>query len=76
MAVSPSAIKNAARAAIATDTDNFTDITPEMDSLLTAVADAVAAAVNTELAIMKTKYNTHIHPASVGVTTPTTSQMT
>lgn len=66
MAIVAATIATAAKAAIATN-PKFSGITPELDAVITAIADGVANAINTELGIIKTSYNLHVH---AGLGTP------
>lgn len=64
MALVPSTVAAAVKTAIATN-PNFKAVTPELSAVIDAISDSVCAAVNTELGLIKTQYNLHVH-ASFG----------
>jgi hypothetical protein len=73
--IQASTIASVAKAAIAAN-PKFQSITPELDALVTAIANGVATAVNAELTVMKTLYNSHTHVTAVGPTAPPLPPMT
>jgi hypothetical protein len=73
--IQASTIAALAKVSIASN-PKFKGVTPELDAVISAIADGVATAVNAELATMKLLYNLHTHVSPVGPTLPPVPSMT
>ncbi len=72
--INPETIASQAKAMIAAN-PKFAGITPELDTIVSAVSLAVATGVNIELTAMKTIFNAHVHASAAGPTTPPVTPM-